>query len=74
MTLAFACHPTYKEARLVKVEMSTSDLVTIMGEPFSIEINQDHEEWCFVYYGPEKNTEGMCVFVSNDKVTYFYSY
>jgi hypothetical protein len=74
ITLAFACHPSYKEARLVKVEMPTSDLVTIMGEPFSIEVNQGYEQWYFIYYGPEKNTEGMCVSISNNKVTDFYSY
>ena len=54
--------------------MSTNDLQTIMGEPFSIELGPSYEEWYFTYYGPQKNKEGMCVRISNNKIINFYSY
>jgi hypothetical protein len=74
LSFLFSCHPNYKEARLVKIGMSTNDLQTIMGEPFSIELGPSDEEWYFTYYGPQKNKEGMCVRISNNKIINFYSY
>ena len=54
--------------------MSTDDLETIMGEPLSIELNPEYEVWYFNYYGPQNNTEGMYVHISNKKIIDFYSY
>jgi hypothetical protein len=74
LSFLFSCHPNYKEARLVKIGMSTDDLETIMGEPLSIELNPEYEVWYFNYYGPQNNTEGMYVLISNKKIIDFYSY
>lgn len=74
LTLFISCGPDYKQARLVKVGMSTDDLVTIMGEPFSIEINSNNEEWYFTYRGPSSNNEGMVVRIVDKKIVNFYSY
>lgn len=74
LSILFGCNPDYKQARLVKIGMTTDDLETIMGEPFSIEINSNNEEWYFTYDGPSSYSEGMVVTIVDKKIVKFYSY
>lgn len=66
--------PDYKQARLVNIGTTTDELETIMGEPFSIEINSGDEEWFFTYSSPSGRREGMVVTIIDKKVVKFYSY
>lgn len=53
--------------------MSTHDLKYVMGEPWTVEVDGDQEEWYFTYNSGGYDT-GMIVYVNNNKVINFYSY
>lgn len=75
LTLLVSCvnHKSLKEARRVKVGMSTSELVGIMGEPICIDVNGDNEEWYFKY-DYNNYTETMVVYVKENKIEDLSSY
>ena len=64
---------TLKDARQVKVGMTTQDLVYIMGDPLTVEVNDDNEEWYFTYYSGDYKSR-MVVYVKNNKIESFSSY
>jgi len=64
---------TLKDARQVKVGMSTQDLVYVMGDPWTVDVNDDNEEWYFTY-DSGKHRSHMIVYVKNNKIESFSSY
>ena len=64
---------TLKDARQVKVGMSTQDLVYVMGDPWTVDINDDNEEWYFTYDSGGYRSH-MVVYVKNNKIESFNSY
>lgn len=73
--IAFSCGPKIEDVRQVKKGMTANELKYLMGEPRSISINADYEDWYFTYFvGVGRYQKTMCVEVAKDKVIDFYSY
>lgn len=64
---------TLQDARQVKVGMTTRDLVYVMGEPWTVDVNDDKEDWFFTYESNGYKSH-MVVYVKNNKVESFTSY
>lgn len=65
------------EVRQVKIGMTTEELIKTLDdeEPWSIEIEPDHEKWYYTYYtGGNGRKNGLCIYIRNNKVINFHSY
>lgn len=66
------------DARKVRVGMTATELKSVMGEPWTVNVESDKEEWIFTYYVGDNVYVGckmrMSVDIINGKVYHFYSY
>jgi len=75
LTLSSCNYNSIDDVRKIKKGMSISDLEQVMGEPFSVEVNSDNEEWYFSYSESRLGRKDhIQVVIINDTVVDFMSY
>ncbi len=75
LTLLMSCHTnSLEEVRRVKVGMSGTELINLLGKPNDVEVNTDDEEWYFTYDDTWTHSMRMRVKIAKDTIVSFYSY
>lgn len=74
ITTLISCVKTADDARKVKVGLTETKLISVMGEPKYIRIENGSEVWVFPYGDGGVHNNWLYVTMVNKKVNDFYSY